>query len=228
MRNAPLDAAFSQIHRRGLGAPGPAQGCPLWRHAPRWTRRTWAIHPAALSRLLRGVASRDQPLERLRCASPPAAGRGLVPGVGHGSLPCAATAQQTNQESVAGAPPSFGSAWGPIRWFFGRPSPRLGPRVPGSFTSARGSHVNRIGRRSTGADLLACLDLGIEAAPRDRAVDRRLQPSRFPHCRHFLSLAWDLIGVPSTLSTFPLLSSSTFVIGDPVSLSMYWIFVAAA
>ena len=56
--NAPLDAAFWPIHRRGLGAPGRA---PLWLHAPRWTRRTWAIHPAALSRLLRGVASRDQP-----------------------------------------------------------------------------------------------------------------------------------------------------------------------
>ena len=96
LRNAPLDEAFSQIHRRGLGAPGPAQGCPLWRHAPRWTRRTWAIHPAALSRLLRGVASRDQPLERLRFAPPPAAGRGLVPGVGHGSLPYAVTAQETN------------------------------------------------------------------------------------------------------------------------------------
>ena len=24
LRNAPLDAAFSQIHRQGLGAPGPA------------------------------------------------------------------------------------------------------------------------------------------------------------------------------------------------------------
>ena len=56
-----LNNAFWPIHRRGLGAPGPAQGDPLWRHAPRWTRRTWAIHPAALSRLGRGVASRDQP-----------------------------------------------------------------------------------------------------------------------------------------------------------------------
>ena len=71
LRNAPLDAAVSQIHRRGLGAPGPAQGCPLWHHAPRWTRRTWAIHPAALSRLLRGVASRDQPQERPRYHSVP-------------------------------------------------------------------------------------------------------------------------------------------------------------
>ena len=155
LRNAPLDAAISQIHRRGLGAPGPAQGCPLWHHAPRWTRRTWAIHPAALSRLLRGVASRDQPLERLRCAPPPAAGRGLVPGVGHGPLPCAATAQQTKQKGVAGAPPLFGSAWGPTRWFSGRPSPRLGSRVSGSFPSDLAIHVNRTGSWSAGAALTA-------------------------------------------------------------------------
>ena len=38
LRNAPLDAAVAQIHRRGLGAPGPAQGGPLWHPAPRWTR----------------------------------------------------------------------------------------------------------------------------------------------------------------------------------------------
>ena len=50
---------------------------PLWHHTPRWTRGKWAIHPAARSRLLRGVASRDQPPERLRYAPPPAAGRGL-------------------------------------------------------------------------------------------------------------------------------------------------------
>ena len=133
----------------------PPRGAPSGTTPPRWTRRTWAIHPAALSRLLRGVASRDQPPERLRFAPPPAAGRGLFPGVGHGSLPCAATAQQTKQESVAGAPPPFGSAWGPIRWFFGRPSPRLGPRVSGSFTSNLVIHVNRIGGRFAGADRAA-------------------------------------------------------------------------
>ena len=66
---ARLDNAFWPLHRRGLGAPGPAQGSPLWHHAPRWTRRTWAIHPAALSRLWRGVASRDQPPEKL-CIRP--------------------------------------------------------------------------------------------------------------------------------------------------------------
>ncbi len=178
MRNAPLDAAFSQIHRRGLGAPGLAQGCPLWRHAPRWTRRTWAIHPAALSRLLRGVASRDQPPERLRFAPPPAAGRGLFPGVGHGSLPCAATAQQTKQESVAGAPPPFGSAWGPSRWFFGRPSPRLGPRVSGSFPSDLAIHGNRTGHRSARADPPACLDSG-ESSLR-RGTCRRGRPGSSP------------------------------------------------
>ena len=155
LRNAPLDEAFSQIHRRGLGAPGPAQGCPLWRHAPRWTRRTWAIHPAALSRLGRGVASRDQPLERLRFAPPPAAGCGLAPGVGHGSLPCAATAQQTKQKVVAGAPPLFGSAWGPTRWFSGRPAHCLGPVVPGSFPSHLAMHGNRTGSRFAGAHLTA-------------------------------------------------------------------------
>ncbi len=67
---ARLDNAFWPLHRRSLGAPGPAQGSPLWRHALRWTRRTWAIHPAALSRLLRGVASRDQPPERLCIRTP--------------------------------------------------------------------------------------------------------------------------------------------------------------
>ena len=38
------------------------RGARLWLLARRWTRRTWAIHPPALSRLLRGVASRDQPV----------------------------------------------------------------------------------------------------------------------------------------------------------------------
>ena len=96
--SARLDNAFWQIHRRDLGAPGPDQGCPLWLPVPRWTRRTGAIHPAALSRLRRGVASRDQPPEA------PSFGdsgcRRWTPlaflGVGHGSLLFAATAQQTN------------------------------------------------------------------------------------------------------------------------------------
>ena len=48
---ARLNNAFWQIHRRGPGAPGPDQGCPLWLRASRWTRRAWAIHAAALSRL---------------------------------------------------------------------------------------------------------------------------------------------------------------------------------
>ena len=55
--------------RPGSARPQPGAP-PLWRHAPRWTRRTWAIHPAALSRLVRGVASRDQPQERLCIRTP--------------------------------------------------------------------------------------------------------------------------------------------------------------
>ena len=143
----------------------PPRGAPSGATPPAGRGRTWAIHPATLSRLLRGVASRDQPLERLRYAPPPAAGRGLVPGVGHGSLPCAATAQQTKQRGVAGTPPPFGSASGPSRWFSGRPLPRLGPRVSGSFPSDLAIHGNRTGGRSAGAARSACLDLGIEAAP---------------------------------------------------------------
>ncbi len=153
---------FGQFTVAAWKRQAPPRGAPSGSVPPRWTRRTWAIHPAALSRLGRGVASRDQPQ-----GNPLGSRRWtrLSPGVGHGSLPCAATAQQTKQESVAGAPPSFGSAWGPTRWFSGRPSPRLGPRVAGSFTLAQGSHVNRTGGWPAGADWPACLDLGIEAAP---------------------------------------------------------------
>ena len=49
--------------------------------------------PSALSRLLRGVASRDQPQERPCFASVPRRWTRLFLGVGHGSLPFAATAQ---------------------------------------------------------------------------------------------------------------------------------------
>ncbi len=155
--SARLDNAFWQIHRRGLGAPGPDQGCPLWLHAPRWTRRTWAIHPAALSRLWRGVASRDQPPEAPSFVDSVFRRWTQLEflGVGHGSLLFAATAQQTNQGGVAGARPPFDSAWGQIRWSFGRTFHRLGTVVPCSFTSDRGIHVNRIGGRSAGADLPA-------------------------------------------------------------------------
>ena len=59
------------------------------------------------------------------------------------------------REAFAGARPHVGSAWGQIRWSFGRPSHRLGTMVPGSFTSDRGIHVNRIGGRFAGADLTA-------------------------------------------------------------------------
>ena len=43
--SARLDNAFWPIHRRGLGAPGRDQGCPLWRPVPRWTRRTGGHSP---------------------------------------------------------------------------------------------------------------------------------------------------------------------------------------
>ena len=138
----------------------PPRGAPSGATPPAGRGRTWAIHPAALSRLLRGVASRDQPPERLRFAPPPAAGRGFLPGVGHGSLPCAATAQQPNPGGVARTPPPVGSAWGQSRWSSGRPSHRLGPVVPGSFPSHLAMHGNRIGGRSAGAARSACLDAG--------------------------------------------------------------------
>lgn len=38
--------------------------------------------------------------------------------------------------------------------------------------------MNRTGRRSAGADLLACLDVGIESAPRDNSVTQRPTPWR--------------------------------------------------
>ena len=49
----------------------PPRGVPSGATPSRWTRGTWAIHPAALSRLLRGVASRDQPQGNPRCHSGP-------------------------------------------------------------------------------------------------------------------------------------------------------------
>ena len=70
----------------------------------------------------------------------------------------------------------FGSAWGPIRWFSGRPAPRLGPRMPGSFPSALASHVNRTGDRFAGAHRTACLDSG-ESSLR-RGQRRRRYPSQ--------------------------------------------------
>ena len=47
----------------------PPRGAPSGATPPAGRGRTWAIHPAALSRLLRGVASRDQPQERPRLHS---------------------------------------------------------------------------------------------------------------------------------------------------------------
>ncbi len=109
--------------------------------------------PAALSRLGRGVVSRDQPPEAPSFVDSDFRRwtRLEFLGVGHGSLPWPVTAQQTKQGGVAGAQPPVGSAWGQTRWSFGRPSHRLGPMVPGSFTSHLSMHVNRIGGRFAGA-----------------------------------------------------------------------------
>ena len=179
---------WTRLFRKFTGGAWERQasprGIPLWRHAPRWTRRTWAIHPAALSRLLRGVASRDQPQGNPHYHSGSRRWTQLSLGVGHGSLLLrtllliartffdafsrtfsarfgtlfwrilrAGTAQPTNQKGVAGAPPLFGSAWGPSRWSSGRPSHRLGPVVLGSFPSDLAIHGNRTGGRSAGAAL---------------------------------------------------------------------------
>ena len=80
-RRHPAEAAplcetrcWTRLFRKFTGGAWERQASP--RGAPSGTTppaghgRTWAIHPAALSRLLRGVASRDQPLERL-CIRPP-------------------------------------------------------------------------------------------------------------------------------------------------------------
>ena len=70
--------------------PGSARSrpgaLPLWRHPPRWTWGMWAIHPAARSRLLRGVASRDQPQGNPPWHSGSRRWTRLRLGVGHGSL----------------------------------------------------------------------------------------------------------------------------------------------
>ena len=172
---ARLHNAFWPIHRRGLGAPGPDQGCPLWLRAGRWTRRACAIHPAALSRLSRGVASRDQPQERDRFTLPHATERRLLPGVGPGSLFahfvgahwilqfCTLFLRLVATRDSAAGPPvrrrwgwsHFGSAWGPSRGLCGRPSHPLGRVMPGSVTSNLAIHVTRTDGRSAGADLAA-------------------------------------------------------------------------
>ena len=71
--------------RPGSARPRPGAP-PLWRHTPRWTRGKWAIHPVARSRLLRGVASRDQPQGNPPSHSGSRRCTRLSLGVGHGSL----------------------------------------------------------------------------------------------------------------------------------------------
>lgn len=156
--NARLDTAFWEIHRRGLGAPGPDPGVPpLAPDPPLDAGRPGPFTPLRCPGFGEGSQAVTNPQKEpsffnsasRRCT------RLEFLGVGHGSLPWAATAQQPNQDGIAGAQPSFGSAWGQSRWSCGRPSPRLGTRVPGSFTSNLSLHVNRIGGRFAGAHLTA-------------------------------------------------------------------------
>ena len=133
----------------------PPRGAPSGTTPPAGRGGPGPFTPLRCHGSCKGLPAVTNPRRGCAFAHPPAAGRGLFPGVGHGSLPCTATAQQTKQESVAGAPPPFGSSWGPTRWFSGRPSPRLGPRGPDSFPSDLAIHVNRISGRSAGADLSA-------------------------------------------------------------------------
>lgn len=141
--------------------PGSARPCegvrPPLAARPPLNAGTAGHSPPALSRLPTFAESRDQPpVEPSFFDSVSRRWTRLeFLGVGHGSRPCPATAQQPKQGGLAGAPPPFGSAWGQGRWSCGRPSHRLGPMVPGSFTSDRGIHVNRIGGRFAGAHLTA-------------------------------------------------------------------------
>ena len=96
--SARLNNAFWPIHRRGLGAPGPDEGCPLWRHVARWTREPWAIHPLRCPGLDEGSSAVTNPQKSPRfCDSVPRRWTRLeCLGVGHGSLPWPVTAQQPN------------------------------------------------------------------------------------------------------------------------------------
>ena len=74
---APLCATrrWTRLFRKFTGGAwerqAPPRGAPSGATPPAGRGRTWAIHPAALSRLLRGVASRDQPQEEPRFHSVP-------------------------------------------------------------------------------------------------------------------------------------------------------------
>ena len=217
---ARLDNAFWPLHRRGLGAPGPDEGEPLWRHAPRWTRRTWAIHPAARSRLWRGVASRDHPQGNPPWHSGSRRWTRLSLGGGHGSL---------LRHTVAPSFPLFrGAGCGTFLTRVREPGPRsrptreasLGLGLPSALSgdSAVGLSGARRTRWGGGGSGLVPVGSREPREPHRRPVrwgspdrltrfgnrvcagghvgednlDRRLQPSGAPHCRLFLSLTGNL------------------------------------
>ena len=134
---ARLDNAFWPHSPSGPGSARPRLGgCPSGCTPPAGRGGPGPFTPLRCPGCWRGVASRDQPPENPPVHSGSRRWTLLSPGVGHGSLPCAATAQPTHPEGIAGAWPPVASAWGQRRGSSGRPSPRLGTRVSGSFTSA--------------------------------------------------------------------------------------------
>ena len=189
--------------RPGSARPQPG-ALPLWRQAPRWTRRTWAIHPAALSRLVRGVASRDHPPERL-CIRTPSRRWTRLASRGWSRL------TPVRRDSAADPPVRhrWGSAsrrlcLGTDPWVFRSPVTSSGaegvglvpvgsgdPREPHRQPVRWGSpdRLTRFGKRVCAAGHVGEDDL-----------DRRFQQSGTHHCRHFLFLAGDLIGGEGQLS----------------------------
>ncbi len=145
---------------------------------------------------------------------------------------CAVPAHSRGRDSAAAQP--VRCRWGSTSRRLGRGAESLGFRSPVTSSGAEGARLVHVGSgeprephrrpvRWGGPDRLTRLGNRVCAAGHvgEDKLDSCLQQSRSPHCRHFLSLAWDLIGGPSTLPTFPLLSSPTFAIGDPVSLSFF-------
>ncbi len=110
----------------------PPRGLPSGSTPPAERGGPGPFTPLRYPGLCEGSQPRPTPREALpaaptprrgcACAPPPAAARGWLPRVGHGSRPCAATAQQPNPCGVAGARPPVGSVDArephrpPIRW----------------------------------------------------------------------------------------------------------------
>ena len=82
----------------------------------------------------------------------PAAARGSVLGLLTAQSRAPRQRSRPTREASLGLGLPSALPWGRS---VGRPSPRLGTRVLGSFTSTRSIHVNRTDRRSAGADPLA-------------------------------------------------------------------------